>query len=264
MDRTAEGCLEQTNAVRWKVTIPLTCKFTCKLAGKPVKPVCVRVALHITFLLKCKWISCFRPVFVSIRPVPVLCGAALDRQVPTPATGIWYSPNGRVGEPCGRTAQIPSNGDARKGETGEKHESESPLWRFPSWRNKTCPSVVRGTSKGGHWWEKKGAEADGKRGDLKGRKGVWQQSSGTSRDLICVVKSRLCSSLGLLHFGRCLWFRIWCDYLRDGLLPGSSSALVNRTRYRRLEVGYNAGRQRLVLCFSSTQGHVWHLTRYWI
>lgn len=48
---------------------------------------------------------------VSFLILPVLCDGAPGRPAPTPATGIWYSPHGRVGEPCGSEAQIPSNGE---------------------------------------------------------------------------------------------------------------------------------------------------------
>lgn len=34
---------------------------------------------------------------------------------PTPTTAMWYSPCCRVGEPCGRGTQIPSNGVTGKG-----------------------------------------------------------------------------------------------------------------------------------------------------
>ncbi len=38
------------------------------------------------------------PACVSVLVLPVMCEAVPDRSAPTPATGIWYRPYGRVGE----------------------------------------------------------------------------------------------------------------------------------------------------------------------
>lgn len=125
MDRT-EVCSEQTTAVRWKVTVPRTLVFFTAFR-------------KITRPLECAWceiprenwlLPCFRPVCVSVVCSAVLCEAAPDRAAPTPATGIWYSPCGRVGEPCGRGAQIPSNGEAQEGKRARNMSLNRPCEGF--------------------------------------------------------------------------------------------------------------------------------------
>ena len=121
MDRTREVCSEETTAVRWKVTIPLThLLITFYKITPPVNAGCCEIPAEICFL------SCFRPVRGSVLVLPILYEAAPDRPAPTPATGIWYVPHGRVGEPCGRGAQIPSNGEARKGKRARNMSRNRP------------------------------------------------------------------------------------------------------------------------------------------
>lgn len=81
----------------------------------------------------------FRPVCISVLVFPKLCEAAPDREAQTPATGIWYGPYRRVGELCGRAAQILSNGEARKGKRATNMSLNRPCEGFHLERIKILP-----------------------------------------------------------------------------------------------------------------------------
>lgn len=64
---------------------------------------------------------------------------------------------------------------------------KSPRWRFPPWRNKNSPPLMRCTSKEGHLVCEKRAEADGRRGASRSDQRRLTASSGPPLDLVSIV-----------------------------------------------------------------------------
>lgn len=112
---------------------------------------------------------CLCLVCVPVLGSPVLCEAAPDRAAQTPATGIWYSPYRRVGELCGWGAQIPSNGEARKGKRARNMSRNRPCEGFHLEGIKKSPQLWEGQAKEDIKREKKRAEADGRSGASRKR-----------------------------------------------------------------------------------------------
>lgn len=104
-----------------------------------------------------------------------------------PRHRIWYSPYGRVGEPCRRGAQIPCNGKARKGKRARNMSRNRPCEGFHlEGIKKNLSSLWEGRVKEYRVWEKKEREerTTGRRGASGGDHRRLTASSGTSLDSV--------------------------------------------------------------------------------
>lgn len=181
---------------------------------------------------------------VSVLVLLVLCEAASDRAAPTPATRIWYNPYSRVGEPCGRGAQSPSNGGARKGKRARNMSRNRSSEGFHLEGINNVPQFWEGQVKEDAKVCEKRAEAVGRRGASRSDQRRLTASSGTSLDLVSLVL--LWDNFWSTAVQTLLVILLQCAYLTGWFLPGSSYALVNRRLCRSLDAG--RGRRLSAAC----------------
>lgn len=150
--------------------------------------------------------SCFRPVCVSFLVLPVLCAAAPGWPAPTPATGIWYSPHGRVGgSRVGGVHGFRLTENHGKG-NGRETWVEIALVKVSILKEqKNLPQFWEGRAKETLSETKRRNQAEGNSRE-DSIKGVKQQAQELHGILFPQFTSRGVSSFGSLQFRRCLWF----------------------------------------------------------
>lgn len=130
-------------------------------------------------------------------------------------------------------------------ETGKKHDSNSPLWRFPPRRNKKTPPICE-KDKCRSALSVRKESGSGRKEELRQEaiKGVWQQAQELRIWFLLFIYRGLWI-FASLQFRRYLWFYVSAITSED---RGSRFAFVNRGQYQKCRE-YNAGLGGLFCAF---------------